>query len=621
MLLLQEKSSDFTDLWSELPGVTRTTEVESEQYKEWAAEDKFYADSINACYNEINRLEDEIDDLTAANKAIQASLEQIKTKYRDVQVTRDIVLDDATFTLSEVSSFIRTLNGNGFKIIYPVNDNISSSLMGYLEKEDDYRVRELGVVNGRIVSIVDQPYLDPSIFYNSFDTPGTSTMWRVVGPETCVNLTNNRQLPEAFYSVRNTWGFYMKDFDINSSAYTISELSERIKYVAKESVSEKYRIYKVTYYDEHTKTHSEENQTFFANFDTTTGEALASDMAIERSEYSLDKCKNANGFLYVYDDLKSVISSLKVPNLVAYDSGAKIWGCGNAVFVDDNDKPVYVWKDFRAYKLSYNRRFSPTGNEVTVCLPFELQARNIEQIDPATGRGKNGGIIKIMMFDHYDKDAEKFWFQYTNDNVPANTPAVLRFSLHTNEGPAPERLVYFADGGNRDVKATPFDDDELVRKTGANPEEYKKMRGTLKLRYAEDLASAGDYEVYGFSKGKFLRATGSSYFAPMRAYLRLPVEKGVQAPQLLSIGYLDEDGNVDNGGVSTGIAGTSAAAAGFKAVGAHRAVEITADADCDVKIYSLSGKLVKSLRAEAGKTSVPVETGAYVVNGLKVIVK
>lgn len=528
------------------------------------------------------------DSMRAAVDSLGAQLETSK-KFKNLFITADIdnVSDDFSFT--GIDS-LASIQGGGHIISFENSDaDYSSSLLG---NGSSCVVNNLGVKNG---SIRDLKTEDTPLSFSSWDNPQAST-WRVADAEGAVTSKNSLTF-EMGYGVRNAFGV-TKDADGNVSFTSLTDNS---------------RVYKAVYYDYDQKSCEETAQTFYTIvdgngeggsnslvLDNTAGSALGFDPAT-----SLAK----NGFVYVSDtdaDHDKPISY--IPNVVTFDTNGQRL-CRKANIVDEKETPIYIKYDFTADSLAYTRVFSSTGNEVTVCLPFALTRNDIET-NIVNGRGENGGIIKLMTFDKYEDNT--FWFQYQSDGVPANVPCVLRFSMNTNQGPSNSTL--FAQLSGRSVVATP--EGELVK-----DEEHNMLKGTYIKKEAQELEDNGKYAIYGFSGGKFLRATENSYFAPMRAYLALPVESTTQSAQTLSIGYIDEDGNkVVNGGTTTGLSATTSAD-GFKVVGTSGAVEITSDRSCDVKIYATTGKLVKSLHVEAGKTSVPVEMGTYVVNGTKVIVK
>ena len=530
----------------------------------------------------------ECDSMRAAVDSLGAQLETSK-KFKNLFITADIDSVSDKFTFAGIDS-LASIQGGGHIISFANSDaNFSSSLLG---NGSSCVVSNLGVKNG---SIRDMKTEETPLSYNSWDNPGANS-WRVADAEGTVTSKNSLTF-EMGYSVRNAFGV-TKDAD-GSVSFT--------------SLTDNSRVYKAVYYDYDQKDCEETAQTFYTivagNGEGGCNSLVLDNIASNALGFNPETSLAKNGFVYVSDtdaDHDKPISY--IPNVVTFDTnGQRV--CRKANIVDEKDIPIYIKYNFTADSLAYTRVFSSTGNEVTVCLPFALTRNDIET-NIVNGRGENGGIIKLMTFDKYEEDT--FWFQYQSEGVPANVPCVLRFSMNTNQGPSNSTL--FAQLSGRSVAATPAG--ELVKDA-----EHDMLKGTYFKKEAQELEENGTYAIYGFSGGKFLRATQDSYFAPMRAYLALPVESTTQSAQTLSIGYIDEDGNkVVNGGTTTGLSATTSAD-GFKVVGTSGAVEITSDRSCDVKIYATTGKLVKSLHVEAGKTSVPVEMGTYVVNGTKVIVK
>lgn len=107
-----------------------------------------------------------------------------------------------------------------------------------------------------------------------------------------------------------------------------------------------------------------------------------------------------------------------------------------------------------------------------------------------------------------------------------------------------------------------------------------------------------------------------------RTYVRTAVTSNSAQAKEFKIGLLDENGNVVEGGSTTGIEtveGTDSNA--FSVKGGTNTIDITTGKAQKVNVYTVGGNLVKSATVEAGSTSIPVSGGIYIVNGKKVVVK
>ena len=296
-----------------------------------------------------------------------------------------------------------------------------------------------------------------------------------------------------------------------------------------------------------------------------------------------------NAMLYIENN--DVTNAVKEQTNVAVKNG-NAYVCKNAELKEGAGiKEFYISENVKATNLSYGRDFKQ--KVVAVCLPFELSADYIES--------KN---IEVFQFNKVDANGV-MWFT-EKGSIAANKPCLIRFSGEQGDGAIFNKL------SEQLLEKTPA---ELVENIG----EYK-FCGTYASAYPADLIGNTQGVLYGVQNGGLVKtdANSTSRLHQFRSYVWQPNAVSANAAPSYKIGLMDEDGNELSTAIETV---TGEIVSGFKAKGGDSAIEITTDKACQVKVYTLSGALVKSTHVEAGSTSLPVKAGIYVVNGTKVIVK
>ena len=490
-------------------------------------------------------------------------------------------------------------------------------------------VNQLGVERGAI-----RTSITGELTKASFDNPrpyvsgGTQEVWRATDENGLVEAVNfEYPTPEQGYITRSA--FAMQLFKKDDQGNIVNMTERHFVPNVEVSGTADYRVFKVEYWNRSNATKDSEDVTFYTNFSAVDGRPIGNEQGRSDAGYTED----GDGFLYVLDKDFAEFVPKPVKNVVYLKEGKYV--CENAIFSDvwEADAPssstIYVKYPFKAYKLSYERKFPARSNPVMACLPFELKEGDVQPLNAGGNRSDEGGIVKLMVFDGYREGSASassqdkfFWFKQV-EAVPANRPCVIRFSMHTLDGPA--NSVYFGDMTGRDVSASPMPSNDGRREGGLAyvPEQGSgTCYGLFKGKKAGELEGDG-YSIYTFSGGKMVQASGSARLWAGRAYIALDIDLSKETPasaNKLAVRFADADGNEETGGSTTGV-GEVAAGAAFSAVGGVRAIEITSDRAQEVKIYAIDGKLIESRCVGAGNTSVPVGAGAYVVNGKKVIVK
>ena len=311
-----------------------------------------------------------------------------------------------------------------------------------------------------------------------------------------------------------------------------------------------------------------------------------------------------NTFVYVQDTDIEAEAFTNGKNIVVNGK------CANAVLEDatseENDDALFIPAGFTAVKLSYDRAFS-ASDMATTCLPFSLTATEYAAL----------GIDKIMQFNDVDVNTNTYWFQYQNGSMAANEPYVLKFK---DGKPSQADGKVFASLENKEISATGSKDIYAVApsKQGAGAE----FLGLYAATNASVLAPVSQYKLYGFSGGVFRPMATDANCKAFRTYVRTAVTDNSAQAKEFRIGLLDENGNVVEGGGTTGIDTVKGADSNaFSVKGGINTINITTGKAQKVNVYTVGGSLVKSATVEAGSTSIPVSGGIYIVNGKKVVVK
>ncbi len=449
-------------------------------------------------------------------------------------------------------------NGNGYKIIYP-----STSASEVLFNQNGGVITNIGVENGAIAAtnvgrIATSFETTNKSSYNIYDSNGTRT----------TNVLNQ----ELGYSLRSAFGL-----SINEDG-TFGTLDKKTP----ENI-----VYKAQYTDAKSKVQTN----FYTN------------VVNGNLSYNPVKVKK-NTFVYVQDTDIEATAFTNGKNIVVNGK------CANAVLEDAtseaDDDALFIPTGFTAVKLSYDRAFSAT-DMATVCLPFSLTATEYNAL----------GIEKIMQFNDVDVNTNTYWFMYQSGTMAANEPYVLKFN--GNKPSATDGKV-FASLENKEISATGSKDLYAVTpsKQGAGAE----FLGLYAATNASVLAPVSQYKLYGFSGGVFRPMATDTNCKAFRTYVRAAITGNPAQSKEFRIGLLDENGNVVEGGNTTGLdTVTGADTNSFNVKGGNNTINITADKSQKVNIYTVGGSLVKTATVEAGSTSIPVASGMYIVNGKKVVVK
>lgn len=297
-------------------------------------------------------------------------------------------------------------------------------------------------------------------------------------------------------------------------------------------------------------------------------------------------------------DVENVAVRLSSPTQDGYE-----YKCQQTKLTDASNSEFYIPLPFKSQALTYDRAFDQAY--ATVCLPFALTATEKEAL----------GIQYLHQFGGVtDKGFNFTWL----DEVEANKPCLVKFK-EDGDKTAMLSNIY---KGELNFEATP-NANALTDGKGFYGVYKKQTVGNLMNSHVGDVLYA--IQITN-GAAKFVRLTADNdedmetlkamTFDQFRGFVSVP-STDVDAPEYKMI-LLDEDGNDLE--IATDVK-TVSADKKFKAVGGNSAIEVSTDNACDVKVYSVNGTLVKSAHVEAGTTSLSVQAGVYVVNGVKVIVK
>lgn len=420
-------------------------------------------------------------------------------------------------------------------------------------------IENLGVLGGNVVT------RNNGTIKNSYEKPSGSNLYNIYDEDG--NRTSNQQLSaELAHKLRNTFG-------MNLSSGTLS-LSK---------VTNDNKVFMVQYATHEDKT----GTTFYTNINNG---------YISQSPVSDFEKKNI--FYYVEDaDGREMTQSA---NVVC--KNGNVYECSTAVITDKGDNMgIFILKDFTAAKVDYKRNV--TTDIASVCFPFT--------VDYDVMKAK--GVKNVMQFNGVEAATGIYWFKYMTGSLLANQPYLVSFDA------APNSNVF---DGLANVKFSATPDVNLYELAPAVDNTVGgNLRGTLVQTTASVLA-ASQYDIYGYSAttGDFVKMADKATFGVCRAYVRSP--RSTAAAKSFALGFLDENGNVVNGGGTTGIGSiTGTEDNGFSVKGGNGMIYVNAGKAQKVNVYTVGGSLVKSSTVEAGSASIPVASGMYIVNGKKVVVK
>lgn len=388
------------------------------------------------------------------------------------------------------------------------------------------------------------------------------------------NRTTYTSIVDAVYQMRDSYGYDL----LNEKAGKVTPAT---------------KLYQAKYTD--TTTGDKNEKSFKMNLAPqldNNGEIVGYDVKCKEN-YSLD-----NRFIFVENE---------APGLVLTGNVVANGVCDNATIVEGENKPeFYISEGFTANKLNYTRSIST--DLASVCLPFSITT-DIQAII----NEKLGSDIQVYYYNFSKVDPNKnsmYFTVFSRDeataDIPANTPIIMAFTAKPSNAILFDGLTNVSFGATNGLG------------TISGPENFfgnYKPKQTAALLIGQH-RNAGN-TAYGFQNGDIVEIANSK-LNQFRSYILYDKENLSSNAPKYSITLLDEDGNVVNGieSVKTYNNGD-----GFKAVGGDNVIEINADEACDVKIYTVSGALVKTVRVEAGSTTLPVNAGMYIVNKNKVVVK
>ncbi len=277
--------------------------------------------------------------------------------------------------------------------------------------------------------------------------------------------------------------------------------------------------------------------------------------------------------------------------------GANI--CANVQIKDQNGLAFYCPVDITATAMTFDRTFKGNKGMNAVCLPFDLDPTDHENID---------ALCK------YDVEtADKFWFKKIEGPIPANTP----FLLYSTEGSADFSLGEFH---GITIKQTPAE--QIVMYEG-DAEDPSKSFGTLKKTGLQEfLGNYQAHKVYALKDNKFQATSGQSSFPAFRMIVTSEIVKstGEHAPRRIAI--VDEKGVEITDDIITGVENVAEETSSLNIAGGQGEIVITSDADYGkVEVYTMAGGVAAVADVMAGTTSVSLQKGIYIVMGKKVMVK
>lgn len=313
-----------------------------------------------------------------------------------------------------------------------------------------------------------------------------------------------------------------------------------------------------------------------------------------------------NAFIYIKDaDAPEGITTM---NVVA--NGV----CENAQIVEGAPKAeFYIPTNFTAKNLNYAR--SLNSDVATVCLPFALTEELQNSINEKLGEGKQ---MYYYTCNSVDENTSTVWFGLKTA-VDANTPCILAFTPGCKPGNIFDGLK------NVDFVSTVGADLALIPSAGND--QAKRFRGNYKagqsLAMLTEVAGGIGAYVYGFKDGRLVKLAENAIVNQFRSFVvynKDLTQNSQTANGELRARFVDMDGNEM---ITTAIEKVSKDNAGddFKVVGGNGAIEVSTSKACDVKIYTVGGSLVNTVRVEAGNTTLPLNAGLYIVNKNKVVVK
>ena len=294
----------------------------------------------------------------------------------------------------------------------------------------------------------------------------------------------------------------------------------------------------------------------------------------------------------------------------------KEYSCKKLELVDGSSrKEFYMPYSVTAAELSYSR--TTTTNKVPVCMPFLLG----DEVKKLIAENVGTDVSNVFFYTLNKVEDGVVWFT-PQSSIGANKPGLIAFK---DDVKLDGKKNLFAGLTTSKVEATPDIASLSAAPLNGGDEglfgNYKPGQVSSVLVQAH--AGAGN-AAYCYQGGKLVRmkedADGSTKLNQFRSYviMKEPAATPNSLPDSFEIGFVDEDGNEVTG---IGSVESGKSDNGFKAVGGNGVIAISADKACEVKVYTAGGSLVKAVRVEAGRTTLPFSAGMYIVNQTKVVVK
>lgn len=464
----------------------------------------------------------------------------------------------------------------------------------------------------------------------------------MIAPEGRIATDNNGKVKDCIVKVTGGWrvyddnGIYASDpvTTLESAVYKMRDLFgyDVANGEAKGKVTPKTKLYQAKYAD----AIQNDVYSFKVNIGSTDGDGafVYNKTEAENSNRLTKGITRQNSVIYI--DNMDVPENVKAwPNVAVRNNVTnETYTCANVTLVDGvGTNDFYVPLNFTMENITYSRNFGT--NMFAVCLPFALGSDFKKALSVKVNPEKP---VNVWFYTFKEVKGTTIWFQPI-ETVPANTPCVIAFE----EGTVPGQIL---NGFNlKELVPDAAQSVEFVSTKGAKLSAKSTNSsgicffGNYKAgQFAGDLATASDEgvgsDIYGFQNGKLVKMakettvknpdgsetkTGSKLHQ-FRSYIRLTEDltSPGATPNSFNIGFLDEDGNEVT---AIGAVESDKTDNGFKAMGGNGIIEINTDKACDVKVYTASGALAKTVRVESGRTALPFSAGIYIVNQAKVVVK
>lgn len=245
-------------------------------------------------------------------------------------------------------------------------------------------------------------------------------------------------------------------------------------------------------------------------------------------------------------------------------------------------------------EATYSRSMGASSIWGTVCVPFKTKTNEDVTLYELSSSATDGHGNGTMTFVDATSTGGNTPLVYKKNNSSATS---VTFSCEKQA--TGYVTVKEADGISKNVS----------KKVPSGWEFLGNVKATKSYETSENANPA----YYYIASNKFWQATGSLKIAPFRAYFKYTYDA---SPGAKAASFSISD---DTATDITTVCNQQKVLAIFSASGG---VSIVSPRDMNVRIYSTSGALVKSLDMSANESRfVALNSGVYVVNGLKFIVK